>query len=330
MSTRTDPHRPGAIMPDDYRYVLSFGTMPPPAPGMPPVRYNVEKALEMQKAEPFFPSNRGIFQCDVCGAHYNHGDVWLHIPTGEHITIGHDCADKYSMFAGRSEWQAWHKEQTRLRSLAAKEKKFKLAAHKFLEERPELKAALELGRIWTEEDHEEFYTRDSEGLITNTYMPKDAAQRRYRETTLADMRSKLNQYGSMSDNAVRFALKLADELRAAELAAANPAPPPEEERHVAAPTGRQTVRGKVVSVKTYDGAWGSSLKMVVKVETPEGSWLVWTTVPRAIEDELGENRVLRGQMVEFTATLQPGRDDHFAFGKRPTGGRIIENQEEVA
>jgi hypothetical protein len=127
---------------------------------------------------------------------------------------------------------------------------------------------------------------------------------------LTDMYAKLHRFGSLSEKQVAFALKLADEVR-------NPKPKVEE-KHVPAPTGRVVVCGTVVSVKTVTTDFGDVDKMVVKVETPEGSWLVWVTVPNSITGDV------RGKVVEFTATLTPGRDAHFAFGKRPTGGHIVE------
>ncbi len=79
-----------------------------------------------------------------------------------------------------------------------------------------------------------------------------------------------------------------------------------EERHVAAPTGRVEVTGKVVSVKVHESDYGSQLKMTVKVETPEGSWLVWTTVPAQIAEQ-----EIKGKTVRFTATLSAGNTPPF-------------------
>lgn len=282
-SARDDPHRPGVIIPTDYSYVLSFGLMPPPEPGEPPIRFNVSEALKFWETEKFCRIRGGIFSCTVCGAHYNHGDIWCHKPTGEHITVGHDCADKYSLFHTRQEWEAWHKEQTRLRSLAAKERKYKQAAHSFLERHPGLKEAFDL-------------------LEGDSYIKPETRP----IVVLRDMLFRLNRYGSLSENTVAYALKLAEELRK----------PKEEEKHVPAPIGRVTVRGTVVSLKDYESNYGPCYKMTVKVETSEGSWLVFVSVPSCLTVE-------RGMTVEFKATLEHGNEPHFAFGKRPTGARVI-------
>ena len=56
--------------------------------------------------------------------------------------------------------------------------------------------------------------------------------------------------------------------------------------------------------------------MTVKVTTADGVYLVWSTVPAAINPR-------RGDRVRFTATLSRGRDSHFAFGKRPSKASIL-------
>lgn len=330
---RTDPHRPGAIMPPDYKYVLSFGRMPPSAPGQPPVRYNVDLALKMWKEEKFFRIRSGIFTCVICGAHYDHGDIWLHVPTGEHITLGHDCADKYGMHSNRNAWRAWHRQQTKLRAQAAKEKKYKMAALRFLDERPELKAVFDSLPPKPEprpvhepdERHQGPLSCFDAGCpvcsfldpVEQAVVGRDGAflvSEPRQVLILREMLGKLNHYGSMSDRAVEFALKLAQELEAAKNA-----PPREEEKHVPAPEGRVQVRGRVVSVKRYEGEFGVSYKMTVKVQEDEGSWLVWVSVPSGLEVE-------RGETVEFRATLKRGLDEHFALGKRPTNARVIKEE----
>jgi hypothetical protein len=102
-----------------------------------------------------------------------------------------------------------------------------------------------------------------------------------------------------------------------------------EEKHVPAPEGRVTVRGRVVSKKGVESAYGWTLKMTVKVETTEGTWLAWGTVPADLAliqhptIEYQQTVLERGDEIEFTATLACGRDAHFAIFKRPTKARVI-------
>lgn len=304
--TRTDPHRPGAIIPSDYAYVLSYGAYKPEGAAVP-VRFNVDKALAIARSGNFF--GKSLFKCSVCGAHFNHGDVWIHT-SGQYITLGMDCAEKYSMFAGRAEWEAWHKSQTALRSAAAKDKRFKMAALKFMALHPGLQEALAYGatpRV-VGEDRKISYAKD----------------------TLADILGRVNKWGSVSDKTVAYALKLGADL-------AKPQEAKVEEATVPAPEGRVTVLGTIVCVKSTEGFRGGiAWKMIVKVTTPTGSWKVWSTVPSSISDAYfaaidagtatsGDLRAwLTGKTVEFVASLKRSdRDAHFAFGKRPTGARLV-------
>jgi hypothetical protein len=205
-----------------------------------------------------------------------------------------DCADKYSLFGDRSEWERWHSEQTRLRSLAAKEKRFKKAAHEFLDSQPELKAAFDA-----------LPAQEPDPKNPSCYLPDPRPV-----AILRDMLRKLNQYGSLSQAQIDFALRLSAEL-------ARPKEEKPEEVHVPAPTGRVEVQGVVVSVKGHESDWGYTEKMTVKVETPDGSWLCWATVPSCLDVE-------RGNRIAFTATLEPGREPHFAFAKRPSKARVVE------
>ena len=98
---------------------------------------------------------------------------------------------------------------------------------------------------------------------------------------------------------------------AAELEAAEPVP-----------TGRIDVSGKVLSCKYQESMYGSTLKMLVK---DERGFKLWGTVPSSIYE------VERGDMVSFTATVEPSKDDDkFGFFKRPSKAVFIENLEEVA
>jgi hypothetical protein len=105
----------------------------------------------------------------------------------------------------------------------------------------------------------------------------------------------------------------------------------DNEPRVSAPTGKTTVRGTIVSTKSYDGEYGTSYKMLVKTTTPAGSWLAWGTIPRGLFDDCetklenvdGWMVALRGCEVEFTATLTHGDEPHFARCASPTKARIV-------
>jgi len=80
--------------------------------------------------------------------------------------------------------------------------------------------------------------------------------------------------------------------------------------------GRQALAGTLVSTKFVDGYYGSTFKMLVKLD--DGN-KVFGTVPSGLDAEPGSR-------IEFTATVEPSRDDpHFGFFSRPTKAKNIES-----
>lgn len=130
----------------------------------------------------------------------------------------------------------------------------------------------------------------------------------YEHHITADIAARFTATAHLSEKQIALVLKLAREGKER---AERP-----EEKHVPAPTGRTTFRGRVVSWKLHESDWGTVARITVKVETPDGVWLAWGTCPSALYDT--ENGV-RGALVEITATLTRGNDEHFAFMKRPRG-----------
>ncbi len=148
---------------------------------------------------------------------------------------------------------------------------------------------------------------------------------------IEDIRARLIQWGSVSDKQVALVAKLAREAREKALL------PPEVHVPVPMVEGRIRIEGEIVSVKGHESDYGWSLKMTVKVDTGEGTYLVWGSVPAALEDAwAAENRAaggdgqysgnnpLRGRRVAFMAkVVRSDRDDHFGFFKRPTKPALL-------
>lgn len=327
---RTDCHRPGAIVPTDYVPVLHY-ELNSVSQGYAVPSYGINCELDRRRTreiagEVFSPCSHeecarvegmakdchaasladgsvhasdglcciigliqfsgfkfapfgGTGKCSICGAAYTYGQVWKHLPTGELIHVGHDCADKYELFANDPEWTAQLDMLKRRRKAyvesCVRAKRYNAA----LERTPGLR----------------------EALATDHRISRD-------------LDSKLRQWGSLSSAQIALAFRLQ-----AQAVEARNAPPKPAEVHVAAPEGRQTVRGVLVSKKPYETPFGVAIKGTVKVSTPEGVWLAWGTLPRALLDSTPQV----GQTVEFTATLKRGRDAHFALYSRPTGGQIL-------
>ena len=274
-SKRVDAHRPGAIVPRDYEPILSYltpGSEPFDSFHMPEVRALCE-SIGWGRAGGATRMFGHVGKCGVCGARFRAGDVWRHMPTGDLVHLGHDCASKYELVADRSDFDAaWESIQRRkavLKEATRRERQYAM----FCDHHLGLQRALDL------------------------------------EHPIArDLKEKLRQYGKLSEKQVALALRLEGEASR---------PKPEPEKHVPAPLGRLVVRGRVVSKKTHEGPWGDSLKVVVKIETPEGSWLCWGTW------SYSSDRVDVGDVVEFRGTLEAGREPHFAFFKRPSNAKIV-------
>jgi len=288
MTMRTDCHRPSAIIPADYQYVLSYDLgdayLPPMGLTCRVTGCAFQPAMTTQCCIARLVALGAVFaatgdtgKCSVCGARYRYGDVWKHLPTGEYIHVGHDCADKYSLLADRSAYELEQGRRVQARAVAVKKAKCEKERADFLAANPGLESALET-------DH----------------------------NIVRDIRARFVQYRSLSPKQVAFVLRLANE-------ASRPVVVRVEEAHVTAPVGRVTFRGTVVSVKLHEGNYGATWKMTVKVTTTAGTWLTWGTVPNALTMGGTVATELRGVEVEITATLKAGRDAHFALMSRPAG-----------
>jgi hypothetical protein len=298
---RTDPHRPGAIVPAEYRYVLSYN-LATAMDGWPIPAFGINCAIDRLKIDATghgveagkhnedrrccvvglrtapgakFAATGSSGKCSICGAIFVYGDVWQHEPTGEFIHLGHTCAAKYEMLADRS---AWELENGRARDAAA----------------------AQVTRRQREEARDAF-------LVANPGLGDDLG---LEHRILQDLAAKLYRWGSLTDPQVTLARKIAGEVRN----------PPPAELVVPAPEGNGiTVRGRVVSVKTHESMYGDVQKMTIKVTTPEGVWLAWSTVP----DGLYDGTPLRDREVELVGNLTRGSDAHFAFCKRPRKAHFV-------
>lgn len=310
-AARTDCHRPGAIVPADYRYVFSF-SLPTSHEGCPVPGYRVNCEVDFRKVSrsgeiiadgyhqgdgvgcciaglrahgAVFALKSGPGRCTVCGARYIYGDVWIHVPTNQYICIGHDCADKYSLLADRSGF-----EMAQLRAKQAAKRQWSAARNEeqrteFLAKHPGLKEALECSH-----------------------------------RIVRDIADKFVEYRSLSDKQVALVMKLAGEAGKPRVDKATG----QVEVHVPAPVGdaRVTFRGTVVSVRVEDDRFsldgGTTTKILVKVKTPEGVWLAWGTAPRACLEATATDGI-KGHEVEITAKLKLSNDPHFAIMNRPHG-----------
>jgi hypothetical protein len=166
---RTDIHRESRLVPADYEYVFSYNLSSTlEGYDMPHFGVNCERdrmhtdpdtgEIVKGKHDPSLNCclvglrAKGVKwaeygdtgSCTACGAHFIYGDVWRHVPTGEHIHTGWICAEKMKLFADRT---AYEVERDRLRKAALttlKREKNAKEREAFLKDHPGLKEALEV------------------------------------------------------------------------------------------------------------------------------------------------------------------------------------------
>jgi len=124
----------------------------------------------------------------------------------------------------------------------------------------------------------------------------------------------------------------------AEHATEAPPPPPD----VPVPEGVYVVEGTIKAMKYQESQWGGNMKMLVEVETADGNYRVWGTVPRALSDLCeveygprlanGSVDVKRkmsgiGKKVQFRAGVeQSEKEESFGFFSRPTQAKVVEEE----
>jgi hypothetical protein len=127
-----------------------------------------------------------------------------------------------------------------------------------------------------------------------------------------DIRSRFETTGYLSVAQMNLVRKLyAEEVHGAE----KPEPKwlPVEE-------GRRELEGQILATKLVDGYYGSTYKMLVQIDRPEGSEKVWVTMPSNLIGQ-GEKK---GKKVRFTCTVEKSqKDPTFGIGKRPTGASLL-------
>ncbi len=90
---RTDCHRVGVLAPVDYVYVMSYVI---PEQGWANTGYRFDDARQASAAVGYGsvkPMFGNIGKCAICGASFRAGDIWTHVPTGDMLHVGHECAD---------------------------------------------------------------------------------------------------------------------------------------------------------------------------------------------------------------------------------------------
>lgn len=285
---RTDAHRPSALDPKDYIWV-----------GYTDECWDYDAEVDhghfqhyeswLDGFDPVAESHRMNLRhpggCDSCGANPLRYRGWyLHSATGEVIVLGTDCAKKMEFDCQAS-------------LLAAKDKIRQ-------EESARLKAKV---AAWIAESPE---NTEAAEFMDTVYEAK------VQHDFVLDVRSKLYQYGSLSERQVAAILRVKN------------TPVREPEVIVPIPDelfdGRVQITGEIVSSKWKQTQFGDTLKMVV---VDERGFKVWGTQPECLQVEDKEGDYTRpagkGDKITFMAKLDRSNDVNFAFFKRPTKAEVL-------
>lgn len=276
--TRNDTHKPSLLDPAEYDFQAAFYQ------GDSDWMYQAyrEDMKEYDDALSLFPTFEGNFErkntCDHCGAAFNHGVLFLHVPTDELIHVGHICASNTVGLPDRA---------------AAARKK----AEKFHKEQEEIRKLREAGAEWRE--------RCSDLVAFLEALPQDA------NYFIKDMQRAVERWGKLTPGQEQATRRFIEreakfqEVKREREAALKDAP--------ALTAGRQALAGKILSTKLQDSDYGTSLKMLV--ELPDGN-RVFGTVPASLDRIPTED--MPGKRVNFTATVKPSdKDPHFGYFSRP-------------
>jgi hypothetical protein len=347
-AARTDVHRPSAIVPAHYLERVWY-SLAHDFEGWPQPPINIDNVIRAQDIA--HAAGKRTFgnlgNCGVCGAHFKHGTLFVHEPTGDLLHMGYDCAAKYECLVDAS---AAEIERDRIHAATARElTRQRNAAERqaFLDEHAGLEAVLAAGELPASQFQ----------IAADDYRMLGA------HGVLADLSRKFSRFRELSPKQVMLAISLYERITTP------PATRPVEIKAIA-PTGtgdRVTFTGEIVSVKlSHSQEWGPSWKCTIKITNEDGSvWLAWGSIPNDLlgrvmvtesvtqsrygkrdrHDDNGEEferavrAELRGLSVEVTATLEPSKerttevynattgsyetqtkaaDRSFAFMKRPS------------
>jgi hypothetical protein len=239
------------------------------------------------------------YRCAHCGTTNVHYMVAVeHRQTGERVAFGWICAERLQF----PDLNAFKLAQLKNRAKARRERlRIVTLRNQFVAKHPEV-ADWQVAATQPEHAHNGF---------------------------LHDVLGKLDQYGSLSDR--QLAAVPASLQRDREYAARRAAE--ETEVKGPAPEGRVEVTGTVLSLKVQESDFGSTLKMLLKLDNNSRAWLTvphLRNLPGGIDDRGGEVFVGRGDALTLRATFTPSHDDaSFAFGTRPHATAWVPAKAEV-
>lgn len=277
-TARADIHRPSVINPSGYQFVgIWYDPQHIETVGgsqlMEQERENIRQFMEEHGARWANHEHGGTCQC--CGAHALYLAAFYHEHHNEVIRVGQECAEKLGVGCEEAFNAARRK--------VASAKEFNTG---------KARARLQL------EEH---------GLLAAWAFYENRNPSDKDEWIVGDLVNKMVRFGGLSDKQWEFLKRLMFRIENREAVEAQKAA--EKASAKDCPTGRMDIVGTVLSTKEVEGAYGTTVKMLVK--TAEG-YTLWGTVPKGLTAE-------RGQEVRFKATVAPSeKDPKHGYFSRPS------------
>ena len=250
------------------------------------------------------------WSCSICGHSLKYNCVVQDTATGLFYDIGRDCCHNLQVLKSSLGWLD-AKQANAAKCVAAGKKAAKartagdVREAEFAIAQPEIAAAFTYAKSFP--NNHALWHKVS-----------------WHITTLRDLRSKVRQYGSLSEKQEAFALGL--HKQAVETIDASVNEIAIREAAIAAglraPEGKQTVKGTIKSIKWVDSDFGGAFKTLVELEN---GTRVYGTLPSDQHENSANingawvtNKAEVGDKVEITATFEVSQKDTlFGFYKRP-------------
>jgi hypothetical protein len=283
--TRTDVHSEAHLAPEDYRYYSAYDSRPdyPMCEGALEIkRVLIAELLDRNG------SVHPIGQCAHCGHHLRHIVIFTHVPTGDLVAIGQDCAFTRMGLSDR-QFKGYMRRVNAARKIAKAEGK---------------------GAAW----------RKANPMIVNFFAsPEWTDWKFYCKSFLVSLSYDLKNLGALTDNQTDAAIKAITNGRVHEAKATQRDAERDADKAAAAdcPEGRVTVTGEIIKLDSKPGFAYNTTRWVMTVKD-DGGFLVWGTVPSALME------CDKGDRVTFSAAVSPSDSDpKFGFYKKPTKAEAL-------
>jgi hypothetical protein len=340
MTTKAiNPHGEAALDVDAYECIGWFDNAPDY-----PMGPEFREALQRQRQQLL---DRGsskwsnLSQCAHCGTHIRYHVVMRDTRDDSLIAVGETCADdRFGL--SKSQWKAKKDKLDQMRAEARTGQKWIKLRQTYPEAVALLEENLDQMAEWDAERDALYADARANGTYTNTPEFEDAfyaIDKKWRALRkdqwpdfVSDIARRMKAHRKLSQRQAEAALEWTAKHR--QKVADRAAKRAEQDAEPKAPvvTGNGvTIEGVVLATKIQDSDYGSTLKMLVKVDGDDGSYKVWGTVPSAMptqHTEPTENGMacfdLRNSTVRFVANVDVSNDDEsFGFFKRPRKAEVL-------